>query len=308
MSLTLLSRDMFPVAALFGADKVKVLVVDDESEAVQEVADTLGNFGFETKVASNYQSAMQAFLLDEEIGVVVADIHLPIRDGLTLGKALRESGDRGESCQLVFMTGHPALATAVEAIKTKGTAYLTKPIDPIELNAAVRTAIDLYRRTRADRIERVAVLDIIRRAIETREPPVPATERDAPAHQSETLEARRIAQVEMLLSIRDMRACYLPTDVFSDPAWFMTLDLYLAGVREKKVSVSSLCLASGSTQTTSLRRVHDLVRLGIVVREEDPRDRRRAYLFLSKDAKAHLESMLDRLREAAAAASKGKKS
>jgi DNA-binding MarR family transcriptional regulator len=79
-------------------------------------------------------------------------------------------------------------------------------------------------------------------------------------------------------------------------------------VRQKKVSVSSLCLASGSTQTTSLRRVHDMVRLGIVVREEDPRDRRRAYLFLSKDAKAHLESMLDRLREAAAAASKRKKS
>lgn len=305
MPLRLPSNDGFPDPDLLVSDKVKVLVVDDESEAVQEVADTLGNYGFEAIVASDYRSAMQAFLLDEAIGVVVADIHMPLHDGLALAKALRDSGYRGEACQIVFMTGHPALATAVEAIKTKGTAYLTKPVDPIELNSAVLTAIDQYRRTRADRVERAAILDIVRRVLEAREPSAPITNHDAPAHEGVTVEARRIAQVEMLLKIRDIRGSYLPSDVFGDPAWFMILDLYLSGLRGRKISVTSLCLASGSTQTTSLRRVSDLVRLGIVVREEDPRDRRRAYLILSKEARVHLETMLDRLREAAAAAPEG---
>lgn len=303
MSLSMFPKDGFPMAAISDADKVGILVVDDEPEAVQEVADTLGNFGFKSKVASDFRTALQEFLLDETIGVVVADIHMPVRDGLTLARSLRSSGDRGEACQIIFMTGHPALSTAVEVIKTKGTAYLTKPLDPVELNSAVRTAVDLYRRGRADRIEKAAILDMVRRVLETRQLHAPTTTLNPRELEGETLDARRIAQVEMLLKVRDMRGSYLPSDVFGDPAWFMILDLYLSGVRGKKVSVSSLCLASGGTQTTSLRRIHDLVRLGIVEREADPRDRRRAYLVLSKDAIMYLEWMLDQLGAATAARS-----
>ncbi|MCA3248491.1 MAG: response regulator [Azospirillum sp.] len=302
MSLSLRPHDDSPETMVGGADKVRILVVDDEFEAVQEVADTLANFGFEAKTASDYRSAIQEFLLDDSIGVVVADIHMPVHDGVSLAKALRSSGERGEACQIVFVTGHPALATAVEAIKTKVSAYLTKPVDPVELNAAVGTAVDQYRRARADRAEKTAILDIVRRVLEAKEAPAPTARPEASAATEGSLESRRTAQVEMLLKIRDMRAAYLPSDVFGDPAWFMILDLYLSGLRGRKVSVSSLCLASGGSQTTSLRRVHDLVRLGIVLREEDPRDRRRAYLVLSDEAIAHLEAMLDRLRETAAPA------
>ncbi len=113
---------------------------------------------------------------------------------------------------------------------------------------------------------------------------------------------RRISQLEALLSARDAQTEIWPSGTFRDHAWFMILDLYLSLLRGRRVSVSSLCLASGGTQTTSLRRIYDLVRLGVIRREPDPRDRRRAYLQLSPDAVAHLETMLDRMHVASVSA------
>ena len=114
---------------------------------------------------------------------------------------------------------------------------------------------------------------------------------------------RRILQLEALLSARDEQSEIWPSGTFRDYAWFMVLDLYLSSLRGRRISVSSLCLASGGTQTTSLRRIYDLVRLGVIQREQDTRDRRRSYLVLSNDAVAHLQAMLDRMHLASVPAS-----
>lgn len=296
MTLTLFSSDGTPASKMADAEPVRVLVVDDDSEAVQEMADTLGNFGFDVKVATDYRGAMEAFLRDESIGVVLADIHMPKIDGLGLAKSIRSSGERGEACQMIFVTGHPALDTAVEAIKMHGTGYLTKPVDPIELHSAIRAAVDQHRRRRSERFERAAILGVVKKVLEAKPITPTAEHRSSVANDASQ---RRVSQVETLLKLRDLRGVYLPKDIFSDPAWFMILDLYLCGLSGKKVSVSSLCLASGGSQTTALRRVHDLVRLGIVLREEDRRDRRRAYLKMSDEVIAHLEELLDRLDDTA---------
>jgi hypothetical protein len=113
---------------------------------------------------------------------------------------------------------------------------------------------------------------------------------------------RRISQLEALLSVRDARNEIWLGGTFRDHAWFMILDLYLSMLRRKRISVSSLCLASGGTQTTSLRRIYDLVRLGVIQREQDTSDRRRVYLVLSSDVVAHLQEMLDRMHIASVAA------
>lgn len=299
--------DVLSVAKIFGSETVRVLVVDDEVDALQELADTLVNYGFEPITAFDFRSAMQAFLLDDSIGVVLADVHMPVNDGLSLAKSIRSSGDRGGACQIVFITGHPALSTAIEAIKTKGTGYLTKPVDPIELSTVVQTAIDQYREARKGRLEKVAFLEVINRLLQAREQFNSAISIESSGSTNQSVGSRRVAQVESLLKIRDMRGAYLPKEIFGDPAWFMILDLYLSGLQNKKVSVSSLCFASGGSQTTALRRVHDLVDLGVVIREQDPTDRRRAYLVLSNDAILHLEEMLDRLHDATISTSRAQK-
>jgi len=61
----------------------------------------------------------------------------------------------------------------------------------------------------------------------------------------------------------------------------MLLDLYAAELEGTRVSVSSLCIASAVAPTTALRWIARLTESGLLVRQPDPDDRRRAFMALS---------------------------
>jgi len=87
-----------------------------------------------------------------------------------------------------------------------------------------------------------------------------------------------------LIRARRLRETHFNADLFADPAWDMLLDLYVEKCRGTRTSVTSLCIASGVPPTTALRWIASLTNLGIIEREEDRRDRRRAFLQLSSVA------------------------
>ncbi|MFN5630531.1 MAG: winged helix DNA-binding protein [Sphingomonadales bacterium] len=87
-----------------------------------------------------------------------------------------------------------------------------------------------------------------------------------------------------LIRQRRKRASLFGADLFSDPAWDMLLDLAAARLENERVSVSSLCLASGAPQTTALRWIAMLQDAGLVARRADPLDGRRAYIELTEKA------------------------
>ena len=66
--------------------------------------------------------------------------------------------------------------------------------------------------------------------------------------------------------------------LFRDPAWDMLLELYAAHESGRRVSVSSLCYASGVPPTTALRQIARLEKFGLIVREGDRRDSRRQFI------------------------------
>lgn len=84
-----------------------------------------------------------------------------------------------------------------------------------------------------------------------------------------------------ILRNRAERVKYFPADLFGEPAWEILLDLTAARVENKRVSVTSLCLASGVPPTTALRWIGMMVTRDILVREEDEADRRRSFVALS---------------------------
>jgi DNA-binding MarR family transcriptional regulator len=84
-----------------------------------------------------------------------------------------------------------------------------------------------------------------------------------------------------VISQRQLRAQVFPADLFSDPAWDILLDLTAAHAEHKRVSVTSLCIASGVPSTTALRWIRILTEAGLLVRLEDTADRRRAFIALS---------------------------
>ena len=90
--------------------------------------------------------------------------------------------------------------------------------------------------------------------------------------------------VRKIIQQRQLRARFLDGALFADPAWDMLLDLTAARVEHNRVSVTSLCIASGVPPTTALRWISQLGEAGLVERIEDETDRRRAFIQLTDKA------------------------
>jgi DNA-binding MarR family transcriptional regulator len=90
--------------------------------------------------------------------------------------------------------------------------------------------------------------------------------------------------IRRIIRQRQLRARYFDSDLFGDPAWDMLLDLTAARAEHTRVSVTSLCIASGVPPTTALRWIGQMTEMGLFDRIEDEADRRRAFVALSDKA------------------------
>ncbi|MCB2048860.1 MAG: winged helix DNA-binding protein [Novosphingobium sp.] len=90
--------------------------------------------------------------------------------------------------------------------------------------------------------------------------------------------------VRRILRQRQLRARFFDAELFADPAWDMLLDLTAARAEHTRVSVTSLCIASGVPPTTALRWISQMTEAGLFERIEDESDRRRAFIALTEKA------------------------
>lgn len=68
------------------------------------------------------------------------------------------------------------------------------------------------------------------------------------------------------------RACYLPSELFSDPAWGMLLEILQAEVEKRRATITRLCKASGVSTTTAVRWLKALEDHDLVIRKVDHSD------------------------------------
>jgi DNA-binding NtrC family response regulator len=114
-----------------------VLVVEDETILADSIAIYLERHAYATAVAHSGEEA--ARLIEKASpDVAVVDIKLPGIDGLEVLRRLREVSPGTE---VVMMTAHASVASAVEAIKRGACDYLTKPLDLDELRVVVDKAL-----------------------------------------------------------------------------------------------------------------------------------------------------------------------
>jgi DNA-binding MarR family transcriptional regulator len=111
------------------------------------------------------------------------------------------------------------------------------------------------------------------------EPPANA----APSEAAASLPDARI--IRRIIRNRQLRARFLNPELFADPAWDMLLDLTAAHLEKVRVSVTSLCIASGVPPTTALRWIGQMTEGGLLKRVEDDQDRRRAFIVLTDKAR-----------------------
>jgi len=103
--------------------------------------------------------------------------------------------------------------------------------------------------------------------------------------------------VRRIIRQRQLRARFFDGELFADPAWDILLDLTAARAEHVRVSVTSLCIASGVPPTTALRWIGQMTEAGLLERVEDDTDRRRAFIALTDkaaDAMARYFAEIDR--------------
>jgi two-component system response regulator AtoC len=117
----------------------RILVVDDEEGVRTFVAEALEAPGIEIVTAADGNEA--AALLDRQaFDVVVSDLKMPGRSGLDLLARVRASEPE---TQVILLTAHGTVETAVQAMKAGAFDYLQKPIgSPAELRVLIGRAIE----------------------------------------------------------------------------------------------------------------------------------------------------------------------
>ncbi|AQA00223.1 hypothetical protein BWQ93_18480 [Sphingopyxis sp. QXT-31] len=105
----------------------------------------------------------------------------------------------------------------------------------------------------------------------------------------------RAAEAARMYKERRLRDHFLPSDLFTEPAWDMLLDLYRAHYRKIEVGISSLCLAACVPITTAHRWIETMEEAGLFKRRCDQRDRRRIFVELTESARLAMDRYFDRL-------------
>src|SRR5258708_33346 len=126
---------------------LRVLVIDDEAFHAETVAESLERVGYECVVATS-GSAGARQIEQEDFDVILTHLRMEDMDGLAIVRKARQELPDSE---IIVITGHGDIKTAVEAIKEGAANYLAKPVDLAELRAIVDKAAERLRLARANR-------------------------------------------------------------------------------------------------------------------------------------------------------------
>lgn len=127
-----------------------VLIADDERPVRESLSRLLRRRGFACTAVSSGAEALEQ-LKTGGFDAVLADIHMPGLDGITL---VEEIAQLSPGLPVVLLTGRPTVETAARSVRLPVVAYLTKPPDVEELCKIFEEGISEFREIRAVRLGR----------------------------------------------------------------------------------------------------------------------------------------------------------
>ena len=138
--------------------KIKVLLVDDEKEFVDTLAERLEVRDFVVTRAYNSDEAFKG-IAQTEVDVVILDVLMPGKDGIETLLDIKKSKPLIE---VIMLTGNATVETAIEGMKRGAYDYLRKPIDTKEL---IEKIVLAYKRKigQEDRIRQAHIENIMLR-------------------------------------------------------------------------------------------------------------------------------------------------
>lgn len=114
-------------------DRLRVLVVDDEVSLRELLSEVLTDDGYDVTTAGTAEEALQLFS-EDPFPLVISDIRMPGMNGIDLLKKIKSEK---EDTQVVIITSHASLDTAVTALREGAYDYLIKPFEDLDVISAV---------------------------------------------------------------------------------------------------------------------------------------------------------------------------
>ena len=134
--------------------KIRVLLVDDEKDFIDVLAERLEARDFTTSKAYSGDEAM-GLVREKDVDVVLLDVQMPGKDGVTV---LREIKAFNPLVEVIMLTGHSTVESAVEGMKIGAFDYLLKPTETKDL---VEKIVLAYKR-KSDQENRIRQAEINR--------------------------------------------------------------------------------------------------------------------------------------------------
>jgi two-component system nitrogen regulation response regulator NtrX len=145
-----------------------ILIVDDEPSILQSLGGILTDEGFEVALASNGYEALQ-YIENEAPDLVLLDVWMPGIDGI---ETLQEIRKKNPQTQVVMITGHGTIETAVQATKFGAFDFIEKPLSIEKVILAINNALNFRRLEEENRYLRKKTIE--KHAITGSSPPVEA--------------------------------------------------------------------------------------------------------------------------------------
>lgn len=137
---------------------MKLLIVDDETRFLEAIARRLVRRGFDVRTATSGPEAIE-LARQEKFDVALVDLKMPGMEG---GEVLQRLKQEHDFLEVVILTGHGSLESAVQLTKLGAHSYLPKPY---ELDRLIEVLLEAYRarlekKFAADEERRKKILDL----------------------------------------------------------------------------------------------------------------------------------------------------
>ncbi len=119
-----------------GKDKINLLIVDDEEQFLNSISKSLEVRDFNVLAVNRGEKAIEA-ARKKPIDIALVDLKMPGIDGEQTLKALKEEH---KWMEVVILTGHGSVNSAVECTKSGAYSYLQKPCELNELLESLKNA------------------------------------------------------------------------------------------------------------------------------------------------------------------------
>jgi DNA-binding NtrC family response regulator len=119
-------------------EKAKVLIVDDEAHFCRSLLKILNARGIEAFAVNRGEDALEE-IARNPYDVVLLDVKMPGISGIEVLKRMKE---RGIKAEVIVLSGHASVDTAVEIVKYGAYDYLLKPCDTDELLVKISNAYE----------------------------------------------------------------------------------------------------------------------------------------------------------------------